>query len=401
VHTSDTPAVSRTGVVAACGAFVLIGALQALYGPTITAFRADFGIGLGAAGLALSAHFVGGVAGVLAFVRLSRRFGVRTLLTVSLIGMASGGVGIAVAPGWPFALLAAAVAGLGFGGIDYGLNDLFARSFARRGPAMLNILNAHFGIGAIAGPFVVAAFGAQRYALIFVGFAVASLLLLPGFRGIRSADTPASRGPTSEGAFTRRAVAILVAFITVYVLNVGVEAAVGGWEPTHLETLGHSTANAASATSVYWLMMTIGRFLVVPLTLRWSDRTIVLGSCIGMAVCLALAAVPSLAAVAYAGVGLFIAPVFPTALPWLRRAVPGAEGVGAYVIAASMIGGVVCPPIIGLGIASAGVAALPGLLFVLNGLCIAALGWVIRAESNGNSPVKNLKTEVNDDARAI
>ncbi|WP_218009504.1 MFS transporter [Actinomadura kijaniata] len=370
---------SPLGVVTACAAFVLIGALQALYGPAVSAFRADFGIGLGTAGLALGAHFVGGVAGVLVHAGLSRRFPARALLATALVIMAIGGAGVALAPRWPLALLAALVAGIGFGGIDYGLNDLFARAYTRRGPAMLNILNAHFGIGAVAGPFLVAALGPQRYPAIFLGFAVASLLLVPGLRGIRPGDGRTPTGTTAPGAMAR-SFALLAAFITVYVLNVGIEAGVGGWEPTHLETIGHSAASAASATSVYWLMLTVGRFLVVPLTLRWSDQTIVVGSCVGAAVCLALSAVPSIAAVAYAGVGLFIAPVFPTALPWLRRAVPGAQGAGAYVIAASMIGGVVVPPLVGGGIAWTGVAALPVLLSALNGLCLVTLWWIIRAQ---------------------
>ncbi|MGK5554513.1 MFS transporter [Actinomadura kijaniata] len=391
MHTRSAP--SPVGVVTACAAFVLIGALQALYGPVVSAFRADFGIGLGTAGLALGAHFVGGVAGVLVHAGLSRRFPARALLAVSLVVMAAGGAGVALAPRWPLALSAALVAGIGFGGIDYGLNDLFTRAYTRRGPAMLNILNAHFGVGAVAGPFLVAALGPHRYPAIFLGFAVASLLLVPGLRGIRPGDGRAPAGATAPGAtapgvtapgVTARSLALLAAFVTVYVMNVGIEAAVGGWEPTHLETIGHSAAGAASATSVYWLMLTVGRFLVVPLTLRWSDRTIVVGSCVGAAVCLALSAVPPLAAVAYAGVGLFIAPVFPTALPWLRRAVPEAREAGAYVIAASMIGGVVVPPLVGGGITWTGVAALPVLLSVLNGLCLATLWWIIRAQRTGS-----------------
>lgn len=59
----DKPVFSRAAVVASCVGFVLIGALQALYGPAIPAFREEFGLSPSAAGLGLSAHFVGGVAG--------------------------------------------------------------------------------------------------------------------------------------------------------------------------------------------------------------------------------------------------------------------------------------------------------------------------------------------------
>jgi fucose permease len=388
-----TPTVSRLGVVTACAAFVLIGALQAVYGPAISALRADFGITVPTAGLAVSAQFVGGVAGVLGYVRARRVVAVPVLLGGSLIAMAGGATGFALVSSWPVALGFAFLAGLGFGGIDYGLNDLFAKAFTRRGPAMLNVLNAHFGVGAIAGPFLVALLGPDRYPTVFLGLAAASLLLLPGLRGVhtsrRDAGPPPAGHPAdpTETSAPGGAKALLVAFVALYVLNVGVETGVGSWEPTHLEAIGHSAAAAASATSAYWLMLTIGRFLVIPLTLRWSDRAIVVGSCLGMAACLGLATVPPLATVAYAGVGLFIAPVFPTGLPWLHRAIPGARQAGAYVIAASMLGGVAFPPILGVGIERTGTPSVPVLLFGLNALCLGTIWWIMIAErrSRGTS----------------
>ncbi|GLI02621.1 MFS transporter [Phytohabitans aurantiacus] len=365
------------GVVSAFMAFVLIGALQALYGPAISAFRADFGISVAAAGLALSAHFVGGIAGVLWYAR-SPLAGTRKL-ALSLVAMAAGAAGVALAPSWPLALVAALLAGVGFGGIDYGCNDMFARAFRRRGSAMLNVLNAHFGIGAIAGPLLLGVLGPHRYPVIFLCFAFVSLLLVLGLRGITEAPAEPAEPVATTVLIRRRG--LLAAFIVLYVMNVGVEAGVGGWEPTHLEAIGHSASDAATATSVFWLMMTLGRFLVVPLTLRVSDRAIVIGSCVGIAVCLALAAVPGLAVVAYAGVGLFIAPVFPTGLPWLHRAVPGASRAGAYVFAASMLGGVAFPPLLGAGIELTGAGSVPVLIFVVNALCLVAIWRIVRTES--------------------
>ena len=81
-----------------------------------------------------------------------------------------------------------------------------------------------------------------------------------------------------------------------------------------------------------------------------------------MTVCLLLASVPGLAPYAYAGVGLFIAPIFPTGLPWLNRAAPRARRAGALVIAASMIGGVAAGPALGKAIEWSGVRAVPLLL---------------------------------------
>ncbi|MCX5093708.1 MFS transporter [Streptomyces sp. NBC_00365] len=367
---------SRPAAVASCIGFVLIGMLQALYGPAVPGLRAEYGLSPSAAGLGLSLHFTGGVAGVLAFNTIHSRISNRALLTTSYALMAAGGAGFALAPDWPLALAAAFLGGLGFGGIDYGLNQLFAVGFGDRSTAMLNVLNAHFGIGAVLGPALIAWLGPGDYPYAFGACAVLAGALVLCTGGVRSQAPPVSPAepPAASGGLLSR---VLVGFLLLYILNVGVEAGVGGWEPTHLETVGHSATVAASATSVYWLMMTAGRFLVVPLTLRYAPERILAVSAAGMTVCLLLALIPGAAPVAYAGVGLFIAPVFPTGLPWLNRALPQAKRAGAWVIAASMIGGVAAPPLLGVGIEASGIHAVPWLLTALSAASLVATVWLI------------------------
>jgi fucose permease len=368
---------SRPAAVASCVAFVLIGMLQALYGPAVPGLREEFGLSPSGAGLGLSLHFTGGVAGVLAFNAIHSRISNRALLAASYSLMAAGGAGFALAPNWPLALAAAFLGGLGFGGIDYGLNQLFAVGFGDRSTAMLNVLNAHFGIGAVLGPALIAWVGPDDYAYAFGACAVLATALILCTGGVRSEapETAPDEQPSPSGGLLSR---VLVGFLALYILNVAVEAGVGGWEPTHLETVGYSATVAASATSVYWLMMTAGRFLVVPITLRYAPERILAVCAAGMTACLLLALIPGAAPVAYAGVGLFIAPVFPTGLPWLNQALPGAKRAGAWVIAASMIGGVAAPPLLGVGIEASGIHAVPWLLTVLSGASLVATVWLMR-----------------------
>ncbi|MGW0707204.1 MFS transporter [Streptomyces sp. NPDC002643] len=387
---APTRVFSPAAVVASCVGFVLIGVLQSLYGPAIPAFREEFALSPSAAGLGLSAHFVGGVGGVLLFDRLYGRLGNRAILGTSYVLMALGAAGFALAPDWPLALAAALLAGLGFGGIDYGLNQLFATGFGHRSTAMLNILNAHFGIGAILGPALIAAVGSEHYPAVFLAFAAANLPLVLFLRGVRDrgpggttaqADTPDTPAGSAVG---RSLGSVLAVFVALYVLHVGIEAGVGGWEPTHLETVGYGAGAAATATSVYWLMMTVGRFLVAPIALRYSPRTIITVSCAGMTVCLLLAVIPWLAPYAYAGVGLFIAPIFPTGLPWLNETAPRARRAGALVIAASMAGGVAAGPALGKAIEWSGVRAVPLLLCAVSAVCLLATLWLIKATRSGS-----------------
>lgn len=374
---------TRTAVAGCCAGFVVIGALQALYGPAIPAIRARFGVTPAVAGLGLSAQFTGALIGVVVFHLLRSRFGDRALLGASYALMAAGAVMFAISPSWPAALGASLITGVGAGGIDYGLNRLFAVSFGRRSTAMLNLLNAYFGVGAVAGPALVGWVGANHYPWLFGAMAAASVVLIPTLGGVSRTPAPAAAhapAPVSR-ARTRW---IVAAFVTIYVLYVAIETGVGGWEPTHLEAVGYSASVAATATSVFWLALTVGRFVAVPVSLRWPGPAIVIGCCLGMAIFLGAATIPAAAPYAYAGLGLACAPIWPTGLPWLARAAPTVAAASAYVMAASMVGGIVFPPLLGRGIEVAGVRSVPLLLGALAVICAVLSLWLRRATGSGH-----------------
>ena len=430
---------TRTAVAGCCGGFVVLGTLQALYGPAVPAFRARFGVTPAAAGLALSADFAGAIAGVVLYHLLLARAGDRRLLGGSYALMAMGMLLFAVAPSWPLALGAALFTGFGSGGIDYGLNHLFATGFGRRSAAMLNLLNAYFGVGAVIGPALIGAVGAARYPWLFGTAAIVSLLLIPSLRGVRSQAAGASpaeaiageaiageqpAGPRPEQATAGEAVAadpsgeaaagdpsgeprarapaaqpsragtrtrigsIVAAFIAVYVLYVAIESGVGGWEPTQLEAVGYGASVAATATSGFWLALTVGRFAAVPVSLRWPAPAIVTVCCVGMTAFLLLATIPAAAPWAYVGLGLWCAPIWATGLPWLTRSAPRVAAASAYVMASSMVGGVVFPPLLGRAIEVAGVRSVPIILGVLAAVCAILSAWLRRVTREPTAPVR-------------
>jgi MFS transporter, FHS family, glucose/mannose:H+ symporter len=374
---------TRTAVAGCCAGFVVIGGLQALYGPAIPAIRARFGVTPPVAGLGLSAQFAGAVLGVLAFHLLRSRFSDRGLLGASYALMAAGAILFAISPSWPAALGASLITGVGSGGIDYGLNRLFAVSFGTRSAAMLNLLNAYFGLGAVVGPALVGWVGADRYPWVFGGVAAASVLLIPTIGGVRRAQPSAGPDATEPAPKTRTGW-IVAAFVTIYVLYVAIESGVGGWEPTHLEAVGYSAGVAATATSVFWLALTVGRFAAVPVSLRWPGPAIVIGCCFGMALFLGAATVPVAAPYAYAALGLACAPIWATGLPWLARSAPTVAAASAYVMAASMVGGVAFPPLLGRAIEVAGVRAVPLVLGGLAVVCAALSLWLRKATGSGH-----------------
>ncbi len=352
--------------------FVVLGATQSLYGPAVPAFLRDFHVSDQVASYALAAHFIGGSLGVLLYARLRRSVGVRVLVATSYATMAVGALGFAASPSWAACIAAALVLGLGFGGIDYGLNGLAAADKSPRGTALLNVLNACFGAGAIGGPWLLSALGDGSYRVAFGGcaavapaLALATVARSPASPLSRSARESASQPAPSPRPPSRGTFIVVAGFIAFYVIHVGIEVGVGGWEPTHLIRIGYSATSADQATAAFWFAMTAGRLLVVPLVRHVPPRLLVTGCFAGMTAALLTATVAPLAPASYVVVGLFIAPIFPTGLPWLLDVAPGVSGAMAWVFAASMLGGVIVPPALGAAIALIGAPWLP--------VCLAAL----------------------------
>ena len=177
----------------------------------------------------LSLHFAGAMTGIV-WWGLERRLAPRTWLLVAAVLAAGGAVGIAFAPAWPVLLAAAFGLGVGFGVVVVEINVLFAEAFGERTTAMLNLLGACFGAGAILGPLAVAASGGYRLPFcVGAGAALAALAL--------ANDLPrTARPPVPSG--DRPPFGLVSGFVALCALYVGVESGIGGWETTSLRAGG-------------------------------------------------------------------------------------------------------------------------------------------------------------------
>ena len=176
-----SPAPARTTValgVLASLAFIALGLPDGLLGVAWPSIRASFALPLDALGALLVTFTTGYVAASSLGGRLVARLGLARLLTVSCAATALSLIGYAASPSWGLVVGLGAVAGLGAGGIDTGVNTYAA---THHGPRMLNWLHACYGIGAALGPAIMtvvfAAHAAWRwgYAAVGVGLAVLAL----------------------------------------------------------------------------------------------------------------------------------------------------------------------------------------------------------------------------------
>jgi fucose permease len=296
--------------------------------------------------------------------RISGRLSVWVALGCFVVGCA----GVALAPTWPSFLAAAFVIGLGFGGLDLGLNLLVAHSEGRRRSGLLNALNGAYGLGAVAGPLLISRLGQNHLAVLYGGAAFLAVALVPAVAGI-SGRLPV----TPRGTTTPRGGGVLVLFFLVaFVFYVGTETGVGGWMTSHLESAGFGSVDAASLTSGFWLAMAIGRVLAALIPERVAPATVVVAGSAVAAVALLVALSGHAAPFAYIVTGLAIAPIFPTAIAWLAKLRPGDSRSTAWMFPATMVGGGIIPPAIGVAIAGVGIGWAPAVLSAVALMTLAA-----------------------------
>jgi FHS family glucose/mannose:H+ symporter-like MFS transporter len=349
------------------------GLLLSLYGPALPELRSRYGIGEGASALVLSAHFLGAMAGI-AWWGLERRLASRTWLAAGTGLLAAGAVAIAFAPAWPVVLAGAAGLGVGFGVIVVEINVLLAEGFGERAAAMLNLLGATFGAGAVAGPLILAATGGYR-----VPFCAGALLAAGAVALAR--DLPGT-APPPEAVGPRIPPALVAGFVAVVALYVGTESGIGGFEASSLLAGGTGAAAAASWTAGYWAALTTGRLLAIPLALRVAPAVLAAGSLAAAAGGLGLAHVPGFAAAAYTLTGLALGPVFPTVLAWLAVVAPGSRTSTAMVFAAGQLGGIVLPVVIGRLVDASSPGVIPTTILATALACLVATVALGRSASD-------------------
>lgn len=350
---------ARMLAAAAFAVYIVIGATQAYYGPAIPSLRERFGVTAAAAGLAVGAHFLGAIAGVVVWAILERRTSPRVLLVAADVLVAAGCVLLVLSGTWQQALPAILLIGVGFGGLDVGYNVVFAHAYGSRAPVMLNLLHACFGIGAIVGPIAVSVSPGGDFRPAFLASGLLAVVAVPLILAGPPLDPPDVSPPIDAPDTGRRTLAL---FVVLFVLYVGVETGVGGWAPTHLITTGRTVAEAARWTAGFWAAFTAGRLVAAGLAARVRSDRLVTGALLCAIVALVAATQPSIAPLAYVATGLALAPVFPTGIAWLTQALPRARGSTALVLGSALLGGVTVPPLIGQIISVTGPELVPVLL---------------------------------------
>lgn len=308
--------------------FVLMGAGQSLYGPAMPALARGHGLTLGTAGLVVSAHWVGCFVGVAGMYMRGARVGPRTVLA----GMGLGAALIGAGPGWAVTLLGAAVFGMGYGAATVVFNPRFLLAFGARGPGMMSLLNASFGIGAIAAPLGFVAMGTNP-ALTFA--VVAGLCALVWLGAGKAGDSVAT-GPVA-GVF--RVDWMVLCFGAV---AIGMEACLIGLGPAALIAAGQTEVDAARLLSVFFAAFLGARVVLVFTAHLVGSFNLFTGAMVGACGMAVMAALVS-PAVFFVGIGACAGLFFQGFYVTAQRRMGDDPRVAPTIIAAGLVGGILSP----------------------------------------------------------
>ena len=341
--------------------FISLGLPDGLLGVAWPSIRAYFHIPIDSLGALLVLFTAGYLVSSFTSGRLLARLSVGTLLALSCLATAVSLIGYAVAPIWPVMVALGALAGLGAGAIDAGLNTYAARHFSAR---VVNWLHAFYGVGATIGPLVMTAtlgagYGWQRGYWI-VGAWQSILAICFGLTRARwganktaeaDRDTDPAR-PASSGSTLR--MPVVWVSIAVFFLYTGIEAAAGTWAYSlFTESRGVPAASAGMWVSIYWANLTLGRFLSGVVVGFAPVAPLLRLSIIGMATGAALVWLNASGLSSFLGLalmGLSSAPIFPTLIATTPARLGNghtANGVG-FQIAAAVLGQSLVPALVGV-----------------------------------------------------
>jgi fucose permease len=357
---------------------IVYGMISSLFGPLLVTLAHRFNLSLPAAGVVLSVYFVGAFFGVPIGWFAMKRISGATVLSATLLITTLGACGAALSTKWPFFLGSVLLLGLGFGGVDFSLISLLVRTRTSGRGRRLSVTNAGYGLGAVIGPLLVVLARPHNYRVLYVGIAIAIVILTFGNRGLIAPPLLREHRRSDLVVNREQRRSILATFILAYVLYVATETTAAGWIAPHLHRIGYSASIGSIVTAGFWLGLALGRVLAGPVGRRHSDHRVVLGGLATAAVLCALALVTGAAPYVYPLVGLSIALVYPMAFIWYATLCPHDDDGVALLILCMMVGGVIGPAVESLMVSAFGIHVVPVVLAGFAVLTLMAFASALR-----------------------
>jgi fucose permease len=303
-------------------AFISLGLPDSMLGAAWPSIRAVLNLPMAGAGLIAMIVSIGTIVSSFMSGRLIKKLGTGKLTLISVSLTAAALLGFSLGKSYLWLCLMAVPLGIGAGAVDAGLNNFVALYFSAR---HMSWLHCFWGIGATTGPIIMAACISRRgswqrgyltVAIIQACLVIILLFSLPLWRAFNN-NMQEVKAVESKDESIFKLPGIRPALIGFF-CYCSLESTAGLWGASFLvQTRGVTAAVAAGWVSMYYLGITIGRFINGFITAKLSNPALI--RCgqfiIGLGVSLLLTFSQSyvnLAALILIGMGC--APIYPSML---------------------------------------------------------------------------------------
>ncbi|CZT51660.1 related to tetracycline resistance proteins [Rhynchosporium secalis] len=385
----NSPGGTKWRVFSTFWSFFLVGANDGSLGALIPHLEPYYNLNYTIVSLIFLAPFAGYSIASIFNNMVHVRFGQRGVAVVAPLCHVVSYVVVALHPPYPVVVVMFIFVGFGNGLVDAAWCAWLGNM--ANANEVQGFLQASYSLGATVSPLIATAL-IQKTTLGWYGFyylmiAAASVEFLTCATtfwkqtgAMYEAENP--RDPSSKTGRTRQAMKSRITWLFCFFVfaYVGAEVSLGGWIITFMSKVRGAVPFAASATSTaYWGGMTVGRLFLPYLTARLGEYPSVilyLGLSFGLELIFWL--VPNLivSAVAVSLLGVFMGPMFPTAIVLVTKLLPRDLHVGCigFGTAFGGSGGAIFPFMVGAIAQSKGVKTLQpvilALLVVMSGLWI-------------------------------
>ncbi len=364
-------------------AFISLGLPDALLGSAWPTMSHDIGAQISWAGGISMVISAGTIVSALLSDRITKRFGVGKVTSISVALTALSLLGFSFAPNYIVLILLAIPYGLGAGGVDAALNNYVALHYESRHMSWLHCM---WGIGASAGPYVMGfalshgfgwSAGYQYIAIVQVILTVILFASLPLWNNRKSHKLLKPIQISKEYSKTLSYAEVLRIpgsknILIMFFCYCALEQTAGLWASSYMVLHGGvSRVVAAGWASLFYVGITAGRFISGFLTMRFNDATMIRLGQLVMILGIIVLLLPLLNYIALVAgfviIGLGCAPIYPCII----HSTPhyfGADKSQAIVgmqMASAYIGSMVMPAIFGFIGQNVSMSLLPAYLIIL------------------------------------
>jgi len=332
-------------------AFIALGTTGAVLGPTLGDLAENTQTQLSQVSLLFTATSLGYLLGSFFSGRLYDRAPGHPVMAAGLFVLAAM---LGLAPLAPLLWLLVAtfvVLGVAQAAVDVGGNTLLVWIHGDKVPPFMNGLHFCFGLGAFLTPIIVNQSDLLSQDITWAFWALA-LFMLPVAVWLLRLTSPTGQSDSEDGSARQADHRLLALMVVFFFLHVGAEMSYGGWVATYAENTGLvSESGARYVNSAFWGAFTLSRLMSIPVAFRFRPGAILLGGLLGCVGSLAVILLwpDSLTAlwVGSIGMGISIAPMFPTSISLAERRMAITGQVTGWFLVGASIGSMSIPLLIG------------------------------------------------------